>query len=118
MTPGEQYTITVYSVNAMGHSESAVVPFTAATTPIKMKAPAVVVRGHKATVRWEPVAGSGLPINRYLVDVNRGRDRYVDSSRTKVVFRKLQPGRYKFRVIAFNDLGSSPAGARRAVRVR
>ena len=89
-----------------------------ATAPSKMKAPRLAVRGTKAIVRWAAASANGSAVSRYLVDISRGKDKRVGGSARKTVFKRLKPGRYKFRIAATNAIGTSPYSAWVKVRIR
>ena len=88
------------------------------TAPSRMNAPRVVVKGHKAIVRWTAASANGSTVSRYTIDISKGRDKTAAGSARKVVFKRLKPGRYTFRVAATNTIGTSPFSARARIRVR
>jgi hypothetical protein len=57
-------------------------------------------------------------VSTYTIDISKGRDKSVPGSARKVVFKRLKPGLYKFRVAATNAVGTSPFSARTRVRIR
>jgi hypothetical protein len=57
-------------------------------------------------------------VSTYAVDISRGKDKTVRGSARRTVFRRLEPGRYKFRIAATNAIGTSPYSAWTKVRVR
>ncbi len=89
-----------------------------ATAPSRMKAPRLVVRGAKATVRWAAASANGSAVSAYVVDISKGKDKTVKGSVRKTVFRHLNPGRYKFRVAATNAVGTSHYSAPAKIRIR
>ena len=89
-----------------------------ATAPSRMKSPRLAVRGRKAIVRWTAASANGSAVSTYAVDISRGKDKTVRGSARRTVFRRLEPGRYKFRIAATNAIGTSPYSAWTKVRVR
>lgn len=79
-----------------------------AAAPSRMKAPTLLARGTKVIVRWKGATANGSPITRYLVDINKGKDRTRPGSARKAVFKHLDPGRYRVRIAATNAVGTSP----------
>jgi hypothetical protein len=86
--------------------------------PSQMKAPRLVVRGTKAIVRWTAASANGSAVTTYVVDSSRGKDKTVAGSVRKTVFKRLKPGRCKFRIAATNAIGTSPYSAWVKVRIR
>jgi murein DD-endopeptidase MepM/ murein hydrolase activator NlpD len=93
-------------------------PTPTATAPEQMKAPTVVVRGRRVIVKWKAAEPNGSPITRYLVDISKGKDKTLEVSARKTVFKRLRPGRYRIRIAARNAVGTSPYSAWVKVRVR
>ncbi len=117
---GVAYTFTVSAENAAGPSDlsAASNPVTPTGAPSRPAKPTVTVRGRKVTVRWQPADARGSRVVRYVVESSAGSTRSKPGRAKKLVFRRLKPGRYKFRVTAVNAVGSSPASAWVKVRVR
>jgi hypothetical protein len=86
--------------------------------PARMRPPTAVVRGTRVVVRWRAAIANGSPVIRYLIDASWGKDRTVAGHVRKVVFRRLEPGRYRFRVAARNARGTSPYSRWISIRVR
>ena len=86
--------------------------------PSQMKAPKLIVRGTKAIVRWTAASANGSAVSKYVVDISKGKDKTVTGSVRKTVFKRLKPGRYKFRIAATNAIGTSPYSAWVNVRIR
>lgn len=82
-----------------------------------MRAPTLLARGTEVIVRWKGAGANGSPITGYLVDISRGRDRTRPGSARRAVFKRLEPGRYTFRVAATNGVGTSPYSARARIRI-
>ena len=93
-------------------------PGPVATAPSKMNAPKVVVRGRKVIVKWKTAVTNGSPINRYLIDISKGRDKTAKAGARKTVFKRLKPGRYKIRVAARNAIGTSAYSTWVKIRIR
>ena len=89
-----------------------------ASPPSRMARPGVVVRGSKAVVTWSAATPNGSPVTRYLVDVDKGRDKSVPGDARRTVLKKLEPGRLRIRVAARNAVGDSPYSPWVKVRVR
>ncbi|KRF34691.1 hypothetical protein ASG94_10965 [Nocardioides sp. Soil805] len=89
-----------------------------ATAPSRMKAPRVAVRGRKVIVRWTAATANGSAVSRYVVDISRGKDASVRGSVHRKVFRRLETGRYKFRIAAVNAVGISPYSRWARIRIR
>lgn len=79
-----------------------------ASIPSTMRAPRVIRRGRQATVRWKAAVPNGSSITRYRIDISRGTDRSAKASARKAVFNRLQPGCYRVRIAARNDIGAAP----------
>lgn len=89
-----------------------------ATAPSQMKAPRLAVRGSRAVVRWAAASANGSPVSAYVIDISKGKDKTVGGAARKVVFKRLRPGRYKFRISATNAMGTSSFSAWAKVRIR
>ena len=89
-----------------------------AAAPSRMDAPRVTTRGRKVIVRWAAARDNGSAITRYVVDISRGRDKRAAPWARKVVYKGLEPGRYRFRVTAANAVGQSDPSPWARVRVR
>lgn len=89
-----------------------------ATAPSQMDPPRVTVRGNRAIVRWTAADANGSAVTTYLVDISRGKDKTVDGSVRRAVFRRLKPDRYRFRIAATNAIGTSPFSAWVRARIR
>lgn len=116
---GIAYAFTVTAENAAGASDlsgpsNTVTPTGAPSRPAK---PVATVKGHTVTVDWPPVDPHGSPVTSYRVESSTGATRTTAGTVTRSVFRRLPPGRHKFRVTAVNAVGSSPASAWVRVRV-
>lgn len=116
---GTGYTFTVVATNAVGSSVPSlstkrVVP---ATRPNRVRRPKVRVVGKRAIVMWRAPANGGAPIKRYRVLNGRGKMVVVPGTARRVVFRKLPPARYAFRVVAVNRVGRSVRSLPRVVRI-
>ena len=93
-------------------------PTPSATTPNKMTAPKVVVRGAKVILKWKAAVPNGSAITRYLIDISKGKDTTSSPSTTKAVYKRLKPGRYRIRIAAQNAIGISPYSTWATVRIR
>ena len=91
---------------------------TSAAPPSRMDAPRVTKRGRKVIVRWTTARDNGSAITQYVVDISRGRDKRAAPWARKVVYKGLEPGRYRFRVTAANAVGQSDPSPWARVRVR
>ncbi|MFC4787378.1 fibronectin type III domain-containing protein, partial [Nocardioides sp. MAHUQ-72] len=117
---GTEYTFTVTATNAIGEgltsaSSRSVVP---AAPPSRVSKPAVIVKGRSVTLRWKSPNDNGSRVVRYTIISNRGQQKTVGTAVHKVVFKRLTPGRYKFRVTATNDIGDGPTSPVVRVRIR
>ena len=83
-----------------------------------MNAPKAIVRGAKVIVKWKTAVTNGSPINRYLIDISKGRDKTANAGARKTVFKRLKRGRYKIRVAARNAIGTSPYSTWVKIRIR
>uniref|UniRef100_UPI0013A58EF4 fibronectin type III domain-containing protein n=1 Tax=Nocardioides gilvus TaxID=1735589 RepID=UPI0013A58EF4 len=61
----------------------------------------------KVTIRWRAASPNGAPVTRYVVTSNKARSKTATATRRSVVFTKLKPGTYTFRVVAVNAAGNS-----------
>ena len=123
LTNGTTYTFTVTATNVVGVSPASnasneVTPAAPATVPDRVDKPQAKVKNRKVVIRWEPVSSNGSDLISYTVASNRGHLKTVPPGKTKVVFRKLKPGRYKFNVTATNNVGDSRSSRKVRVRVR
>lgn len=119
LTNGATYTFTVATSNARGTSpasepSAAVTP---AGAPFRMAAPTAAVRKSTVTLRWKAADGNGAPVSAYVVSW-KGKSRTVAPTVTRLVLRRMKPGRYSFTVRAVNKVGTSAASPARTVRVR
>lgn len=130
LAPGHR-TFSVVATNAYGSSAAQrstpvtvsalpVVPPTtpAPTAPAKMKTPGVAVRGSSAVVKWAAPAANGSRIAQYRIDISKGKDKRVAGTVRKAVFKRLNPGVYRFRVAAQNATGWSPVSSWAKVRIK
>lgn len=135
LDPGATYSFSVSAVNGYGASVAATsapvtipgsppspppngpapTPSGATSAPAAMRLSKVVVRGRKAIVRWTSVPASATQV---VVDLSKGKDRTTPVSLRKLVLKRLNPGRYKVRIAARNDVGTSPFSAWVRFRVR
>ena len=83
-----------------------------------MKAPEIVAKRMKAVVKWTAASANGSAVLKYLVDISRGKDKTLTGSARKAVFRRLEPGRYKFRIAAVNEIGRSAYSDWTRIRLR
>ena len=61
-------------------------------------------------------ATGGEPLG-YRVTNNKGLEKTVPADKTKLVLRKVKPGKYKFRIVAENEAGTSrPAKLKLRIR--
>lgn len=112
LTPGEQYTVTVYAVNAMGQSETTAIPFTAAGAPPSPRK-VTAVRGDKSVqLTWAPVVGVGTAATSYQI-VQIPGNRVVRTTKTpSTTVTGLDNGTsYRFAVRAYNAVGASDPSA-------
>ncbi|WP_348695866.1 fibronectin type III domain-containing protein, partial [uncultured Nocardioides sp.] len=124
LTNGTTYTFTVTATNAIGDSPAseaskAVTPaaevpaVTAPEAPVNAKAK---VKKRKLVVTWSAPATGGEPLG-YRVTNNKGLEKTVPADKTKLVLRKVKPGKYKFRIVAENEAGTSrPAKLKLRIR--
>ncbi|WP_261818335.1 fibronectin type III domain-containing protein [Nocardioides sp. OK12] len=123
LTNGTTYTFTVTATNAIGdsatsHRSNEVTPAASATVPDRVDKPQAKVKNRKVIIRWKPVGSNGSDLTGYTVASNRGHLKTVAPGKTKVVFRKLKPGRYKFKVTATNEFGDSRSSRKVRVDIR
>jgi predicted phage tail protein len=130
LTNGVRYRFQVAAVNEMGQGafsslSNGVVPGTRPDAPLIRRAASGAFGGRvTATARWAPPAGETLPaITGYVVTAMRMASRAIDArvldrTRSSVVApdsrrlsMRLEPGIYRFTVVARNSRGSSPASA-------
>ena len=69
--------------------------------------PVVKHKNGKVTVTWTPPEANGLRINRYIVTLDKKGTYRVGGRTTKLVVKRLRPGKHKFTVIASNAAGKS-----------
>ena len=117
---GTSYRFSVQALSAAGDSPSsvtspAVVP---AGVPLVMARPRVQVRGRTMTVRWSPAGANGDPVTGYQVVIKGARNRTMPAAATRLVIRRMRPGRYALRIQAANGMGLAPLGPTTRVRVR
>ena len=117
---GTEYTFTVTATNAIGDgltsaSSNSVVP---AGLPSRVSKPTAIVKGRSVTLRWELPYDNGSRVARYTITSNKGQEKTVGAAAHKVVFKRLTPGRYKFKVTATNDIGDGPTSPAVRVRIR
>ena len=70
------------------------------------------------TLRWKPPSGNGSRVTGYTITSNRGQKKVVGAAAHNVVFKRLTPGRYEFRVTPSNAIGHGPTSPAVRVRIR
>ena len=82
-------------------------------TPANAKAK---IKKRKLVLTWNSPATGGEPLG-YRVTNNKALEKTVPADKTKLVLRKVKPGKYKFRIVAENEAGTSrPAKLKLRIR--
>jgi chitodextrinase len=135
LTNGTAYTFIVTATNTVGDSQpsapadpvspaatpvtpEAPAPPAAATAPSRMEAPRVVVRQTRAILKWATADSNGSRVSAYVIQMSNGKDKTTWGTVHRVVFKDLEPGRYRFRIAATNAVGASPFSTWVKIRIR
>ncbi|WP_243057794.1 fibronectin type III domain-containing protein [Nocardioides sp. SR21] len=118
---GTSYTFTVSATNTVGASpeslsSQSVIP---AGRPRRVETPTATVDKRTVTISWSAPEDNGAPLTSYIVNVDPGRAyKTVLPTTLTATFVGLNPGTYRFSVVATNYLGSGKKSPKITVRVR
>lgn len=111
LTNGQPYDVTVTSLSVRDETASlsiqGVVPM---DRPDRVQRPTLKLKKRGIKVKWEAPDANGSPTIRYVVSGNGGFSAEVSATRTAIMIRGLEPGKYRFRIIAVNAVGDSRPG--------
>lgn len=120
LTNGTSYTFTVSATNTVGASPESVSSLSVipAGRPLRVEEVTATVSGRTVTINWVAPEDNGATIDTYIVNLDPGAAfKTVLGTGLSAVFERLNPGTYKFSVVATNYLGAGKRSQKITVRV-